>query len=229
MRTRHALPALAVLAAAAPAYPGAVPISIRDYLIDGATPGVFTGDPFGLGATGTARFRAVSAADASITFNPFNLNQGTADLDYLEVIVDIEAGDVTGGAIIWGFEGTGPFPVTFYAVIDPAIDPVFFAVDNAITPGPKGTLTLDFAFANMVLLTPEVNGVFDITDWAGHEAAIGGLRIERIEGSTALTTTRMIGHFETVPDPSPTPDLNSDGVVDSADLGILLAAWGPLP
>lgn len=30
-------------------------------------------------------------------------------------------------------------------------------------------------------------------------------------------------------DPKPTPDLNGDGIVNAADIGILLAAWGPCP
>jgi len=160
---------------------------------------------------------------------------------------------LVGGEITGGGECTGPLQ-NESGVLDPASSdgaPETFTVTGVYTQGPDAVLRVDLGAARDGLDgKPVFTG--DRLAVSGGATLAGTLRVRFTPGSrpaqgeafTVLTASSVSGAFDAVDSCAPvtveyTPtsvmvsfagvslaDLNDDGVVDGADLGALLGAWG---
>jgi len=102
-------------------------------------------------------------------------------------------------------------------------------------------ITADFNTSNNTLSQAQFDGI-DLTPWLQCTFPTGSGRVFKYLPSAILPDKKKGTPLEILPDTDvdidlflvtnsavATADLNMDGVVGSADLGILLAAWGPLP
>lgn len=116
-----------------------------------------------------------------------------------------------------GYLDGGPFPTT------PGSEPTNFR--RPVDP-----------VAAIALLGATYGEVLDLYDGSGGGAPIDiasagleSVRFVRIRVPADATASVEIDAFAAVAPLGPDADLNGDGVVDGADLGILLSAWGPCP
>jgi dienelactone hydrolase len=104
---------------------------------------------------------------------------------------------------------TGPLPTSFTLLSEPA-------EGWSLSFSPASTPVLANGESAITTLTAVPSGAADTVD------AIVSARRDIDESTRAWTTLELAPAI-------PTPDFNDDGVVDGADLGVLLAAWGPGP
>jgi len=218
MRSRSAMPALALLAAA-PVLAGSPELQLDlNSLTVSASPPELTGD-----YTGTLTIASDLNSDlvgilvdgAFQTFRSFALVQ-------LDGEITLEDGVPVGGC--------------FHAVVANS-DNSMSAYCAEIVPDIGSISTFPFGGAVVDMLTEEglfTTGQFadfDVSPWRDTQPLAGAaLMFQFSPDAGGVDADTDLDLFVQQGDPpAPSADLDGDGVVGSADLGILLAAWGPLP
>lgn len=172
--------------------------------------------------TGTVSFRGDANSELfRVAIGGVNEGQ-VADFDYFDAGFEFIDGDMTSGFIHAIVANSSGIPTAFYTEFD--LETGFIFEDF-------GTFEIQFITANTDF-SSDVFSDADVTLWSS-----GGLTPT---GPTFISQLAPEPTFGIDPDvnfviqlletkPGPVGDLNDDGAVDSADLAILLAAWGPTP
>jgi len=128
-----------------------------------------------------------------------------------------------------GVAADGPFPTLGYVDVAPyATSPGSVPTDftRPVNPSLGGPELIGVPWAELVMAYDGSGGGTGIDFRA---LGIDRVRYVRIEGNVLFGSSPEIDAVADVSPVEPNPDLNGDGVVNAADLAILLGAWGPGP
>jgi hypothetical protein len=167
-----------------------------------------------------------ATVEASLVLPPGDL---TDSVDADDGVID---GSGLAGHSLLQFTGA-PVIITFNAVLLGGLPTEFGVVFTDALEGPQTLVVSAFDADDLLIATTETEVIFDDSlagttaedRFIGFTSMIGVRRIE-----ISCTSNMELDHIQyNIPTPAGKggpADLNRDGVVDGADLGILLSAWG---